>query len=51
VEGLSNAEVAHAMQITIANVKSRVHRARLFVRRRLAPLFPAHAVTEAASRA
>jgi RNA polymerase sigma-70 factor (ECF subfamily) len=51
VEGLSNAEVAQAMHITIANVKSRVHRARLFVRRRLAPLFPAHAMAEAAGSA
>jgi RNA polymerase sigma-70 factor (ECF subfamily) len=51
VEGLSNAEVARVMHITIANVKSRVHRARLFVRRRLAPFFPARGLTEAASRA
>jgi RNA polymerase sigma-70 factor (ECF subfamily) len=43
VQGLSNAEVAKAMDITLANVKSRVHRARAFVRSRLAPLVPAEA--------
>jgi RNA polymerase sigma-70 factor (ECF subfamily) len=36
VEGLENTEVAEALGITIANVKSRVHRARLFLRKRLA---------------
>jgi RNA polymerase sigma-70 factor (ECF subfamily) len=36
VEDLANAEVAKALGITIANVKSRVHRARLFLRKRLA---------------
>jgi RNA polymerase sigma-70 factor, ECF subfamily len=35
VEGLSNPEVAEALQITTATVKSRVHRARLFLRGRL----------------
>lgn len=49
VEGLSNAEVAEAMQITLANAKSRVHRARMFVRRRLAPFFPGRELSEAAS--
>jgi RNA polymerase sigma-70 factor, ECF subfamily len=49
VEGLSNAEVAAAMHITLANAKSRVHRARMFVRRRLAPFFPGRELAEAAS--
>lgn len=35
VQGLANGEVAAALGITVANVKSRVHRARLFVRKRL----------------
>jgi RNA polymerase sigma-70 factor, ECF subfamily len=51
VEGLSNAEVAEVMHITLANAKSRVHRARMFVRRRLAPFLPAGGLEEAASRA
>ncbi len=51
VEGLSNAEVAEVMHITLANAKSRVHRARLFVRQRLAPFLPAGGLTEAVSRA
>ncbi len=36
VEGLSNAEIAQTLQVTLAAIKSRVHRARLFLRRRLA---------------
>jgi RNA polymerase sigma-70 factor (ECF subfamily) len=36
VEGLSTAEVAQTLRLTIANVKSRVHRARLFLRKHLA---------------
>lgn len=35
VEGLSNLEIAEVVGISLANVKSRVHRARLFVRKRL----------------
>ena len=35
VEGLSNAEVADALRITIPTAKSRTHRARLFLRKRL----------------
>jgi RNA polymerase sigma-70 factor (ECF subfamily) len=35
VEGLSNGEVAEAMNLSISAVKSRVHRARLFVRKRV----------------
>ena len=33
VEGLSNVEVAAALGITVANAKSRTHRARLFLRK------------------
>ena len=36
VEGLSNPEIAQTLQVTLAAIKSRVHRARLFLRRRLA---------------
>ena len=36
VEGLSNAEIAEALQVKVSTIKSRVHRARLFLRRRLA---------------
>jgi RNA polymerase sigma-70 factor, ECF subfamily len=36
VEGLSMAEVAEALGITVANAKIRTHRARLFLRQRLA---------------
>ena len=36
VEGFSNPEIAGALQIKLATVKSRVHRARLFLRSRLA---------------
>jgi RNA polymerase sigma-70 factor, ECF subfamily len=36
VEGLTLAEAATSMGITVANAKSRLHRARLFLRKRLA---------------
>ncbi len=36
VEGLSNPEIAQTLQVTLAAIKSRVHRARLFLRKRLA---------------
>jgi len=36
VEGLSNPEIAETLQIKLGTVKSRVQRARLFLRRRLA---------------
>ena len=36
VEGLSNPEIAEVLQVKLATVKSRVHRARLFLRGRLA---------------
>jgi RNA polymerase sigma-70 factor, ECF subfamily len=35
VEGLSTADIAAALGISVANVKSRLHRARLFLRKRL----------------
>jgi RNA polymerase sigma-70 factor, ECF subfamily len=35
VEGLSNQEVAETLGLNVANVKTRVHRARLFLRKRL----------------
>jgi RNA polymerase sigma-70 factor, ECF subfamily len=35
VEGLSNREIAETLNISIPNAKSRVHRARLFLRKRL----------------
>jgi RNA polymerase sigma-70 factor (ECF subfamily) len=48
VDGFSNHEVSAALRITVANVKTRVHRARLFLRKRLASymavtLAPPHA--------
>ena len=39
VEGCSTAEVAETLGLTIANAKTRVHRARLFLRHRLAEDF------------
>jgi RNA polymerase sigma-70 factor (ECF subfamily) len=36
VEGLSNPEIAETLSISLPAVKSRVHRSRLFLRRRLA---------------
>lgn len=36
VEGLSNPDIAEALNISLPAVKSRVHRSRLFVRKRLA---------------
>ena len=35
VEGLSNLEIAEALGLSVAIVKSRVHRARLFLRKQL----------------
>jgi RNA polymerase sigma-70 factor (ECF subfamily) len=40
VEGLSNEEVATTLGLTVAAVKSRLHRARLVLRQELAHLFP-----------
>jgi RNA polymerase sigma-70 factor (ECF subfamily) len=38
VEGRSHFEIAQALSISVCNVKTRVHRARLFVRKRLAAM-------------
>lgn len=35
MEGLSNPEIAHTLHLKVATIKSRVHRARLFLRKRL----------------
>jgi len=35
IEGLSNVEIAEALGLSVPNVKTRVHRARLFLRKRL----------------
>jgi RNA polymerase sigma-70 factor (ECF subfamily) len=35
VEGVSNPDIAEALNISLPAVKSRVHRSRLFVRKRL----------------
>jgi RNA polymerase sigma-70 factor (ECF subfamily) len=39
VEGLSNAEVAEILDLSVPAVKSRLHRARLFLRKKLAGYF------------
>ena len=39
VEGLSNAEIGAALALSLAAVKSRLHRARLVMRDALAPYF------------
>ena len=36
VEGLSHREIANVLGLSVSSVKARVHRARLFVRKRLA---------------
>jgi RNA polymerase sigma-70 factor, ECF subfamily len=47
VEELSHREIGEALGMTVANVKARVHRARLFLRKRLATyMASAPAVTE-----
>jgi len=43
VEGLSNPEIAETLDVKLGTVKSRVHRARLFLRRRLADYVGAEA--------
>ena len=39
VEGLTNAEIADILSLTVPAVKSRLHRARLMMRHALAPHF------------
>jgi RNA polymerase sigma-70 factor, ECF subfamily len=41
VEGRSNAEIADALGLNVGVVKTRVHRARLFLRKRLTDCMPA----------
>jgi RNA polymerase sigma-70 factor, ECF subfamily len=48
VAGRSTTEIADALRLSVANVKSRVHRARLFLRMRLAEYASAAALTAAA---
>ncbi len=50
VEGLSNLEVAEALRITVSSVKSRVHRARLFLRKRLGDALTGRDAATAARR-
>ena len=40
VEGLSTEEASEALQISVSNVKMRLHRARLALRKRLASFHP-----------
>jgi len=42
VEGLTNPEVARILGLSLLNVKSRIHRARLFLRERLSDYFSAN---------
>jgi len=42
VEGLSMAEIANALAISIPTAKSRIHRARLFLRKRLSAFMAGH---------
>jgi RNA polymerase sigma-70 factor (ECF subfamily) len=39
VEGLSNEQIARAMKLSVPAVKSRIHRARVFLRNELSPYF------------
>lgn len=51
VEGLSAAEVAEVLGVTVATVKSRLHRARLAVRAAIAPLLAIEATAAGGSAA
>ena len=44
IEGLSNHEVAEALGLNVPSVKTRVHRARLFLRKRLAAVMTVDAI-------
>jgi RNA polymerase sigma-70 factor, ECF subfamily len=48
VEGFSNPEIAESLHIKLGTVRSRVHRARLFLRRRLADYMPVSLAQEPA---
>src|SRR5262245_29511252 len=45
VEGRSSRDIAHALKLSVPVVKTRVHRARLFLRKRLGAYEVAHVVT------
>jgi RNA polymerase sigma-70 factor (ECF subfamily) len=47
VEGLSHLEIAHVLGVTVSNVKTRVHRARLFLRKRLGDVLMADTLAAA----
>jgi RNA polymerase sigma-70 factor, ECF subfamily len=49
VEGCSMREVADALSISVANAKSRVHRGRLFLRKRLAVFVDGATIADSAS--
>jgi len=49
VEGLSMREVADALSISVANAKSRVHRGRLFLRKRLTVFLGGATIADSAS--
>ena len=46
IQGLSNSEIGEALGISVTNVKSSVHRARLFLRKRLATYMSALPVAD-----
>jgi RNA polymerase sigma-70 factor (ECF subfamily) len=46
VEGLANADIAERLGVSVAAVKSRLHRARLLLRRALAPYFEERAARQ-----
>ena len=47
VEGLSNGEIAEALEMSVSNVKVRVHRARLLLQKRLASYGPSKSTANA----
>ena len=47
VEGLSSTEVAEVLSISLANARTRIHRARLFIRKRLSESLPVAELSEA----
>ena len=42
VQGLKNEEIGKILKITLPNVKSRLHRARLYLREKLSEYFKKH---------
>jgi DNA-directed RNA polymerase specialized sigma24 family protein len=49
VEGFSMREVADALKVTVGNAKSRVHRGRLFLRKRLGMFLGGATIADSAS--